>query len=65
MRRLQKIRSTKSQLLRDVIIGQNIGDFSLSDQDLKDVICMNYTTPIHKIFEIHQKYRGYEARIPR
>ena len=52
------IQERKTEILRDLMLGHNLGDYTLEDGDLNEVIRFNDKTPISIIIAMHKKYRG-------
>jgi len=54
------IHERKIEILRDLMLGHNLGDYSLDDGDLNEVVRFGVETPISVIIAMHKKYRGPE-----
>jgi hypothetical protein len=52
------IQESKTEILRDLMLGHNIGDYTLNNEDLNEVIRFGTQTPISVIIAMHKKYRG-------
>lgn len=56
--RHNSIVSLKTNLLKDLMTGHNIGDFTMNESDFDLVRKMTYRTPMIQIRFYHKKYRG-------
>lgn len=56
--RQEKIRTTKKQLVVDLMTGHNIGDFTMNEEDFKTLARNPYTLSTEIVMSLHMKYRG-------
>jgi hypothetical protein len=56
--RQEKIRTTKKQLVVDLMTGHNIGDFTMNEEDFRIIVRNPYTLSTENIMLLHKKYRG-------
>ena len=52
------IHENKSGILRDLMMGHNIGDYEMSGEDLEKIMGMWKHSTYHDIKILYEKYRG-------
>ncbi len=60
--RRDAIVETKKNILRDLMTGHNLGDFTMTREDLTTFVTMGDNPPYKLIQELYLKYRGNDIR---
>jgi hypothetical protein len=56
--RIKFIKTFKKNIMHDLMIGHNIGDYNMQDSDLEIFIKLQKDPPISKLDELYKRYRG-------
>lgn len=56
--RKENIKQIKKNIMHDLMVGHNIGDYTMQNSDLEIFIKLQKYPPISKLEELHQRYRG-------
>lgn len=58
--RKEKIKHWKNTVMHDLMVGHNVGDFTIQNSDLDIFIKLERNPPIKKLEELYKRYRGNE-----
>ena len=56
--RKENIKQIKKNIMHDLMVGHNIGDYTMQASDLEVFIKLQKYPPISKLEELHLRYRG-------
>jgi hypothetical protein len=58
--RKERIKKWKNDVMHDLMVGHNIGDFTIQNSDLEIFIKLERNPTIKKLDELYKRYRGNE-----
>jgi len=58
--RKEDIKNWKNRMMHDIMVGHNVGDFTMQNQDLEVFIKSEVNPTVKKLSEIYKRYRGNE-----
>jgi hypothetical protein len=56
--RKERIKNLKKNMMHDLMVGHNIGDYTMQNADLEIFIKLDRNPPLSKLEELHLRYRG-------
>lgn len=56
--RKENIKNLKKNMMHDLMVGHNIGDYTMQNADLEIFIKLDRNPPLSKLEELHLRYRG-------
>lgn len=60
--RKEMIKNWKKNIMHDLMVGHNIGDFTIQNSDLEIFIKLEKHPPVVKLDELYKKYRGNDLK---